>query len=82
MDIPWDYIAEGIKFVVKRLDKRKIKKIPIRIFFVQLENKLGSSLSTEYKEKIIEDLEEQGRIIVNRAHNLFVISKPINEVMD
>ena len=74
---------EGIRFILRIIDrKRGVKNMPIKQFFKILERKLGSSLSREQKEEIVEDLRNKGRIMENRVHNYFVISKPMGNVVD
>lgn len=75
-------IIEVAGAVLKYLDRRRVKKTPIKKFFRELEKKLKISLSDAQKEKITKILDREGRIIESKARGLFVISKPIKDVIE
>jgi hypothetical protein len=79
----WDEIAEGVKFLLNAIDKRRaVKKVSVKKFFKNLEKmKLHTQLSPESEDEIIRMLNEQGRIIEDDKGNLFVLSKSIEKVI-
>lgn len=66
-------MKEEINQLLEIIDKNKVK-MPIKTFFWHLEKMSGRILETLEKGKIIELLEEQHRIIIERK-NLVVIPK-------
>lgn len=52
------------KEVLSFYNKRKLKKIPIKKFILQIERRIGTKLSKNSAEEIIENMEAYGEIKV------------------
>jgi hypothetical protein len=67
----------AVKFVMKIYNRRK--KIPVSRFFKLIETRLGTKLSRESKEEIIEMLHEEGRVIKSKYGKVYILAESVKE---